>query len=392
MSDIRLESRRMIERLISHDTTSRNSNLDLISFIADYLSELGVESELVHSPDQRKANLYATLGPADRGGIALSGHTDVVPIDGQDWSQDPWSLTERDGRLYGRGTCDMKSFVALCLVYAPEFLKHARNLPVHFCFTYDEEIGCVGVGPLLDHLARKEIRPRCAIIGEPTGMHVVNAHKGRLGFKCHVRGHECHSSLAPQGVNAIQYAARLINRLVEMGRLKAEQGPFDHDYDIPFSTVHVGTIEGGTAVNIVPRDCSFEFEFRCLPGDDPRLLFNDLKGYADKELEPEMQAIAAETGITFVQGATFAGLDTPDDHEVVTLAKSLAEMNSTAKVAFGTEAGQIAARDIPAVVCGPGFIEQAHKPDEFISLEQVARGEAFMERLLKKLDDAPTTS
>ncbi|MGM0560743.1 MAG: acetylornithine deacetylase [Pseudomonadota bacterium] len=385
MPEIRPETRSMIERLIAYDTTSRNSNLELIHFIANHLADLGVESELVHSEDKRKANLYATLGPQDRSGIALSGHTDVVPVDGQDWSQDPWTVSERDGLLFGRGTSDMKSFVALCLAYAPDFLEHVNEIPIHLCFTYDEEIGCVGVGPLLDHLAQKEVRPRCAIIGEPTGMQVVNAHKGRLGFTCHVRGHECHSSLAPQGVNAVQYAARLINRLVEIGRIKAEEGPFDHDYDVPFTTVHVGTIQGGTAVNIVPKDCSFEFEFRCLPGDDPRVLFNDLKGFAESDLEPEMKAIAAETGIVFEQGATFAGLDTPEDHEVVTLTKALAEANSTTKVAFGTEAGQIAERDIPAVVCGPGHIAQAHKPDEFISLEQLVKGEVFMKRLVKRL-------
>src|SRR5690625_3813679 len=210
MTQVSAASRDMIERLIAFDTTSRNSNLEMILFIRDYLAELGVDSELVHDQSGTKANLYATLGPADRPGIALSGHTDVVPVDGQDWTCDPWAVLEKNGRLYGRGTCDMKSFIAVCLAYAPRFLQQAKAMPVHFCFSYDEEVGCLGVRPLLAYLAEKPVRPRMAIIGEPTSMRVVNAHKGKLSMIAHLHGLECHSSLAPQGVNAVEYAARLI--------------------------------------------------------------------------------------------------------------------------------------------------------------------------------------
>lgn len=378
-------SREMIERLIAFDTTSRNSNLDLIHFIRDYLGDLGVESEMVYDESGAKANLYATLGPADRPGIALSGHTDVVPIDGQAWTRDPWLVSEEDGKLFGRGTCDMKSFIAVCLAYAPRFLEQAKATPVHFCFSYDEEVGCLGVRPLLAHLAQKPVRPRMAIIGEPTGMRVVNAHKGKLSHRCHVHGFECHSSLAPHGVNAIEYAARIIVMLSDMTRRKAAEGPYDHAYDVPYTTAHSGTIEGGTALNIVPKDCAFEFEFRYLPSEDPQALLQEVVDYARKELLPAMQAVYPQAAVDFEEVSSFSGLDIPDDHEVVQLAKALTGANSTTKVAFGTEAGLISDAGIPAVVCGPGGIEQAHKPDEFIALDQVALCEAFMDRLCERL-------
>jgi acetylornithine deacetylase len=375
----------MIRRLIGFDTTSRNSNLELIHWIRDYLKDLGVASELVYNDERTKANLYATLGPTDRPGIALSGHTDVVPIDGQDWTVDPWRISEADGRLFGRGTCDMKSFVAICLAYAPRFAEAKLSEPIHFAFSYDEEIGCVGVRPLIDHLAAKPIRPRMAIIGEPTDMKVINAHKGKLSHTCRVRGFECHSSLAPTGVNAIDYAARLIGKLIEMAEDKAANGPFDHDYDVPHTTIHTGVIEGGTALNIVPRDCSFDFEFRNLPIDDPQALMKQVTDYAEQVLVPKMRAVRPNTGIEFEFYSAFAGLDTPADHEVVQLAKALTGGNSTAKVAFGTEAGLISQSGIPSVVCGPGSIDQAHKPDEFVALEQLALCERFMERLIERL-------
>ncbi len=382
------ESRAMIERLIAFDTTSRNSNLELIHDVRDYLADLGVTSELVFEEERRKANLYATLGPTDRGGIALSGHTDVVPIDGQDWSSDPWTVTERDGRLYGRGTCDMKSFIAVALAYAPKFLEQNLETPIHFCFSFDEEIGCVGVRYLLDQLAAREVRPAACIIGEPTDMKVVNAHKGKFSMRCHVRGHECHSSLAPKGVNAVEMAARLVARLSDMARRKAERGPFDEAYDVPYTTIHTGVIEGGTALNIVPKDCAFEFEFRNLPEDDTAELLSEIRSYAHDELEPAMKAVAAETGFSWEDMACFPGLETPEDAEVVQLAKALAGSNDTGKVAFGTEAGLFHDYGIPVVVCGPGSIDQAHKPDEFITLEQVALCERFMTRLIDRVGAA----
>jgi len=385
MAQVSAASREMIERLIAFDTTSRNSNLEMIEFIRSYLNDLGVDSELVHDESGAKANLYATLGPADRGGIALSGHTDVVPVDGQDWSRDPWKVVEQEGKLYGRGTCDMKAFIAICLAWAPRFLESAKSMPVHFCFTYDEEVGCLGVRPLLAHLASKPVRPRMAIIGEPTSMRVVNAHKGKLSMRAHFHGLECHSSLAPHGVNAVEYAARLIVMLSDMGRRKGKEGPFDHAYDVPYTTAHTGTVEGGTALNIVPKDCQFDFEFRYLPMEDPQALLKEVVDHAREELLPQMQEVFPEAAIDFEEISAFSGLNIPDDHEIVQLAKALTGANSTTKVAFGTEAGLISDSGIPSVVCGPGDIAQAHKPDEFIALEQVAQCEAFMERLCERI-------
>lgn len=375
----------MIERLIAFDTTSRNSNLDLIHYVRDYLADLGVAVSLVHDAEGRKANLYATLGPGDRPGIALSGHTDVVPIDNQDWHRDPWQVSEHDGRLFGRGTSDMKSFIAVALAHAPRFLEGELETPLHLCFSYDEEVGCKGVPRLLDFLASQPVKPAMCVVGEPTEMKVVTGHKGKSSICCHVRGKEAHSSLAPYGVNAVNAAARVVGFIADLAARKAAEGPFDHDFDVPYTTVHTGTIEGGTQLNIVPGHCRFEFEFRYLPQDDPAALLDEVKRYAEAEVAPAMQAIDPATGFTWEQLSGFPGLDLAPDAEVITLAKALSGGNDTGKVAFGTEAGLFDHSGIPTVVCGPGSIDQAHKPDEFIALEQVALCERFMERLEERL-------
>lgn len=375
----------MIRRLVAFDTTSRNSNLALVEFVRDYLAGLGIESRLVYDEGGGKANLYATLGPDDRPGIALSGHTDVVPVDGQDWRTDPWQVTERDGRLYGRGTADMKSFLAVALAMAPEFLERGLKTPVHLVFSYDEEVGCVGVRRLLEVLRDMPIRPAACIVGEPTEMKVVVAHKGKKSVRCRVRGFECHSSLAPRGVNAIEYAAEVIAYLRRMAQRIAAEGASDPDYDIPHTTVHTGVVQGGTALNIVPKDCSFDFEFRYLPGDDPEALFDEVRRFAERELEPAMRAVAPNTGFSWEEISGFPGLDTPTDAEIVGLAKALSGSNATGKVAFGTEAGLFQSIGIPAIICGPGSIDQAHKPDEFVSLEQVALCERFLRRLMDRV-------
>ena len=375
----------MIRRLVAFDTTSRNSNLALVEFVRDYLAGLGIESRLVYDEGGGKANLYATLGPDDRPGIALSGHTDVVPVDGQDWQTDPWRVAERDGRLYGRGTADMKSFLAIALAMAPEFLERGLKTPIHLVFSYDEEVGCVGVRRLLEVLRDMPIRPAACIVGEPTEMKVVVAHKGKKSVRCRVRGFECHSSLAPRGVNAIEYAAEVIAYLRRMAQRIAAEGASDPDYDIPHTTVHTGVVQGGTALNIVPKDCCFDFEFRYLPGDDPEALFDEVRRFAERELEPAMRAVAPETGFSWEEISAFPGLDTPTDAEIVGLAKALSGSNATGKVAFGTEAGLFQSIGIPAIICGPGSIDQAHKPDEFVSLEQVALCERFLRRLMDRV-------
>ena len=387
-----VESIEMIRRLVAMDTTSRNSNLELIDFIADHLARLGVHGRLVHDESGRKANLYATLGPSDKPGIALSGHTDVVPIDGQKWNSDPWLLTEHDGRLFGRGTADMKAFLGILLVKAPEMLRREPTTPIHLVFTYDEEVGCLGVRSLLKVLRDLPVRPFACIIGEPTDMKVMVGHKGKMSLRCHVHGRECHSSLAPEGVNAIEYAAAVIGRLRAMAERMAREGPFDADFDVAHSTIHTGVVRGGTALNIVPKDCSFDFEFRYVPGVDPEALLAEVKSFAETELAPGMKAVAPEAGFTWEPISAFPGLDVPVESEIVAFVKSLTGANSVGKVAFGTEGGLFHEAGIPTVICGPGSITQAHKPDEFIEIDQIAQCEAFMDRLMDRLCRLPASA
>jgi acetylornithine deacetylase len=375
----------MIKRLVAFDTTSRNSNLELIDFVRNHLESEGIETILVPDETGKKANLYATVGPEDKPGIALSGHTDVVPVDGQDWSSDPWNLIERDGRIYGRGACDMKGFLGCVLSAVPQFRRTRLETPLHLLFSFDEEVGCIGVRRALKVIADLPIRPRGCIIGEPTSMQVAIAHKGKKSVRAHVHGKECHSSLAPQGVNAVEYAAEAIAFLKQMGRRFAAEGPFDRDYDVPHTTVHTGVIQGGTALNIVPKDCHFDFEFRHLPVQDPEKLYAEFMAFVEGELLPQMRKVAPETGFGFEPLSTLPGLDTSEDAEITTLAKGLTLANGTTKIAFGTEGGLIQNIDIPTVVCGPGSIEQAHKPDEFCPIDQIAQCDAFIERLRGKL-------
>ncbi len=379
------ETRRILADLIAFDTVSRNSNLALIDYVRALLAEIGVDSELTHDDAGRKANLYATIGPKDRSGIALSGHTDVVPVDDQTWASDPFELREADGKLYGRGTADMKGFLAAVLAHAPAFANARLSEPVHLCFSYDEEVGCLGVQKLLAPLLRRDVRPRAAIIGEPTGMEVINAHKGKLSMRAEVTGLACHSAYAPDGVNAALAAARLAVKLGELAARKITHGPFDPAYDVAHTTVHVGVLEGGTALNIVPSSAKLDFEVRNLPDDDPHALVQEAIDYARREIEPAMQAVHAEAGFSFAELSHFPALDTDPGHEVVVLAKALAEKNATGKVAFGTEAGRFKEAGIPAVVCGPGLIAQAHKPDEFVALDQLAACERFLAGLLDRL-------
>ena len=382
--DSRPISQDMIETLIGFPTVSRDSNLDLIHFIRDTLAKHGVEALIVPDETGRKANLYATLGPTDRPGICLSGHTDVVPVDGQDWDTDPFQAVERNGRLYGRGTADMKGFVAIALAMVPTFLARDLATPIHLAFSYDEEVGCLGVRRLLTRLEAMPIKPSACIVGEPTSMKPVTGHKGKRSVRTHVRGLECHSSLAPQGVNAVQYAADAIAFLHRMARDKRDNGPFDEAFDPPYTTVHTGTVRGGTALNIVPRDCVFEFEVRHLPGEDPLQLIGQFQSYVRETLEPEMRETDPNAGFRFEEMSAFAGLDTEEEEPVVTLAKALAGANDTGKVAYGTEGGLFQKAGVPTVICGPGSIEQAHKPNEFVAIDQIRRCEDFMHRLAER--------
>lgn len=374
----------MLRRLVAFDTTSRNSNLELIDFVRNHLDGFGIASQLVPDATGKKANLYATIGPQDVPGICLSGHTDVVPVDGQNWSSDPWQITEKDGLLYGRGTCDMKGFLAVVLSWVGKFAAGELKTPAHLLLSYDEEVGCLGVRGALAKLKEMEIKPKGCLIGEPTDMKVSTAHKGKKSMRCHVHGHECHSSLAPKGVNAVEYAAEVIAYLKSMARRFEAEGPYDPDYDVAWTTVHTGIVQGGTALNIVPKDCRFDFEFRHLPQVDPESLLAEVQGFAAK-LEAEMKKVAPDSGFSWQQISAFPGLNTPEGAEITVLAKALAQANATTKVAFGTEAGLIQQAGIPAVICGPGSIDQAHKPDEYVALSQLALCEAYMDRLDARL-------
>ena len=375
----------LLARLVAFNTTSPNSNLALIEWVRDYLAGLGVESELVLSADRAKANLYATVGAADRPGIMLSGHTDVVPVDGQDWRSDPFALVERDGLVYGRGTSDMKGFIAVVLAQAPAFVERQLKTPIHLAFSYDEEVGCLGVRRLIDRLRQLPVKPAACIVGEPTEMKVVRAHKGKLSFACEVQGFECHSSLAHTGVNAVEYAAEIVALLRRMARERREKGPFDQGYAPPYTTIHTGLIQGGTALNIVPKDCRFEFEWRYLPDDDRDALFEQVRHLAEDVLAPEMRAVHGDAGIRLTELSDMPGFDTPEDAEITTLVKALAGANDAGKVSFGTEAGLFNDADIPTIICGPGNVEQAHKPNEFVSRAQLAACEGFLGRLLDRL-------
>jgi len=376
----------LVRKLISYDTTSRNSNLELIAFVQGYLTDLGIDSTLVHNEGNSKANLYATLGDPTQSGIMLSGHTDVVPVDGQAWDSNPFEVIEQGSRLYGRGTSDMKSFIAVTLAMLPAFKARGLATPLHIALSYDEEIGCIGVRRMIDMINTLPVKPAMAIIGEPTSMQVIVGHKGKRSYRGTVRGLEAHSSLAPTGVNAIEYAAELISYLKSMARRIASEGPFDPLYDVTHTTVHTGTIQGGTALNIVPRECSFDFEFRYIEGDDPDMIEAEIRSHVSEKLEPPMHQIDPHSGIDIECINDMPSLDLGADDDIVTFVKALAGRNDHAKVAFGTEAGLFQKRSgIPAVVCGPGDINQAHKPNEFIELDQITECEKFMGRLMDRI-------
>jgi acetylornithine deacetylase len=383
---IKAETWEIIRRLIAFDTTSRDSNLGLIEWVRDWLRSHGVESRLTYDAAERKANLFATIGDGAKPGIVLSGHTDVVPVDGQPWDTNPFEATIRDDRIYGRGSADMKSFIATALAMTPRFLEAELAAPVHLALSYDEELGCLGVRGLLQDLARNGIAPAGCIVGEPTAMQPVIANKGQRAYRCCVRGREAHSSLTPRGVNAIEYAAKLVVFIRHLADRMRDLEARDNAFDVPFTTLQTGVITGGTASNIVPRDCEIHFEFRYLPGADPDSIEAEIKGYAERVLVPEMRAVDPAAGMTFETKAEIPGLDMTEQDRLTGLAKALARNETVGKVAYATEAGLFQRAGIPSIICGPGSIEQAHKPNEFIALAQVALCESFVERLLAELE------
>lgn len=376
----------MIEKLVSFNTTSRLSNLELINFISDYLATLGVEANLIHDAGGEKANLYATIGPSDVPGVVLSGHTDVVPVDGQAWDTDPFAVIEKDGKLFGRGTSDMKSFIAIALALAPEFAKTKLKTPIHFALSFDEEVGCLGAPLMIEKMDQFSAKPRAVIVGEPTNMSVVNAHKGVCSFHTTVHGLERHSSEIDRGVNAVAYAAELVHFLSGVAEeMRDHRAQPESGFNPPYTTVHVGTIQGGTAQNIVPLHCTFSWEYRLMPGEDLSAIRNRFQTHVDEVVLPKMHAVDDTTGIETEVRAFVPGLAPEEGSTAEALVLALARKNTTEVVAYGTEAGQFQAAGNPVVVCGPGSIAQAHKPNEFIELSEVRACEQFMRRLLSEV-------
>ena len=373
-------SRGILARLVAFDTTSRNSNLPLLDYVEDYLKGHGVVSRRVSRSSEPKANLFATIGPEGPGGIILSGHTDCVPVDGQEWSSDPFVLTERDGRLFGRGSADMKGFLACVMAVVPEIMKRPLSRPVHIAFSYDEEVGCTGVLDLIADLKGRGFAAGMCLVGEPTGMELVIGHKSGRSYRCHVTGLEAHSSLAPRAVNAIEYAARLIAGISDIARELAK-GLSDDDYDLPHATISTGLIEGGTGINIVPNHCRFTFEYRMLPGQDADAVFARIKAMA-YALQSEMRELHPAAAITFEKVYDYPSHAIAANAPAVKTMTMLLGSNRLAKVAYGTEAGLLQeGLSVPTVICGPGDIAVAHKPDEFVTLDQLRRCEALLGRL-----------
>ena len=380
LPDVSPRALELIQALVRMNTVSDNSNLELIHFVRDELARLGVASRITTNAGKTKANLFATLGEGKPAGIILSGHTDTVPWDGQDWTLDPLSAALEDGRLYGRGSCDMKGFIGMALAHAGDFLNSRAPFAVHLALSYDEEVGCLGVRELIADMKDAGIAPLACIVGEPTNMVPAIAHKGVYRYKCCVRGKEAHSSLTPQSVNAIEMAARVVGKLRDMAEGFEAREPRYEGFDVPFSTASVGQFHGGIADNVVPRDAEFRYEFRNLPTADALAMQQEIRAYADR-VQPAMQQVSPDAGFSFETICEVPAFLGSAGDEVTRLAQRLAGTQETTLVAFGTEAGIFKDAGIPTVVCGPGSITQAHQPDEFVSLEQLARCQAFMKGL-----------
>jgi acetylornithine deacetylase len=378
-----LSPRDLLSKLVSFPTVSRDSNLELVDWVAEYLASHGIDSARDHDETGKKASLFAHVGPEEEGGIVLSGHTDVVPVDGQNWDTDPFHVTEKDGKLFGRGTCDMKGFDALAIWSVVEAKRRGVSRPMQLALSRDEEIGCVGAPPMIEAMAGLP-RASMAIIGEPTDMGIINGHKGGTGFDLHFRGFEVHSSLQDRGVSAIMEGARLIQWCNEQNALSVANADPNSPFDPPFSTLHVGMIEGGTAHNITAKDCFFVLSLRALPTES-------VKEWREKilaeiaRIEAGMKAIHPDAEIRVNPRWDVPGLREEDGGEAETMVRKLTGLNSSGVVSFGTEAGQFQAAGYSAVVCGPGSIEQAHQANEYITLDQFRQGQAFMEKLLSEV-------
>jgi acetylornithine deacetylase len=380
-----MNTREMLAQLVGFRTVSKDTNLDCIGFIRGYLAEHGITSTLVPSPDGIKANLFATIGPAGPGGIVLSGHTDVVPVEAQTWTSDPWTLTEREGRLYGRGTCDMKGFVAIALTAAVAASRRTLTRPLHLALSYDEEVGCLGAPHLVNAMADCIDMPEAVIVGEPSNLRVVTGHKSSLSFFTEVTGHTVHASEVHRGVSAVMVAARLINWFDDTMARNRVAADSTVQFDPPYTTLHCGQVRGGTAANIVASFCDFVSDVRAIPTEDPWDFRHRYEAYIREEIEPAMQAIAPESGVRIVQRGFVPGLRPDVRNPAELLVRRATGDNATHVVSYGTEAGIFQTVGWPTVVCGPGSIAQAHQADEFITVEQMEAGERFVASLVRTL-------
>ena len=384
MSSTRMNSETILARLIAFNTTSTTSNLELIDFVRNLLEDHGARSQLVHNDDHSCANLYATIGPDQVGGVMLSGHTDVVPTTGQDWNSDPYQMQTGDELLTGRGACDMKGFIACVLAALPLIREKPLHTPLHLAFSYDEEIGCVGAKRLVETMAGFDVKPRIGLIGEPTDMAMVLGHKGKVSYRVTVTGLSCHSAYISNGVNAVEYAAELIAFIRSMNQ-RVQQQQLDQSYSVPYSTFHVGNIRGGTALNIVPKQCQFEFEIRNLPQQDIDTLVHDIRHYASDVLLTDMLARYPEASIEFDELSYYPGLHTDPASAVIACTRAINPIDRIGdNVSFGTEAGLFDDIGINCLVCGPGSIDQAHKPDEFVRREQLRYCDQMLENLVHR--------
>ncbi|MEO3414786.1 acetylornithine deacetylase [Roseovarius sp. CAU 1744] len=376
----------ILSRLIAFDTVSRNPNMELMAYVRDLLAEAGVGSTLIPNAEGTKANLLATIGPSDTGGVMLSGHTDVVPVDGQDWTRPPFELTVADGRYYGRGTTDMKGFVACALAAGLKAAQRQLKSPLHLAFSYDEEIGCQGVRSMIDLLQDAPVRPAMCIVGEPTSLSVATGHKGKIALRARCVGREGHSALAPLAMNALHLGCDLVQVLRDVQAELRDNGVQDGDYDVPYTTVHAARMTGGVALNIVPNLCEVDFEIRNLAQDDPQAILSDIRTRAGA-IVAAVKDHAPEAAIEFDISFSYPGLDTSRTADVVNFVQSLTGVNSTNKVAFGTEGGLFSQElDIPTVICGPGSMMQGHKPDEYVEISQIERCDAMLDVLLDRLE------
>ena len=375
------DAKEMMARLIAFDTTSDKPNLDLIANVKDYLEGLGVECHLTPDDDGEKASLFATIGPRDKPGIALSGHTDCVPVEGQPWDTNPFEMTEKDGRLYGRGTCDMKGYVAMCLAMVPAFLEKPLATPIHLALSYDEEVGCTGVRPMIERLGRDLPMPSAVLVGEPTMMEVVDAHKGLCDFKTIITGFEAHSSMDVAGGNSIFAASRFLGELMRLREVYVEKGDPTGRFTPGYSSVHVGLISGGSASNIVPRHCEIDWEVRMVRSEDARDIAAAATRYADEHIVPGLKAVSEATGIETIEILESPPLTPDPGSHAEVLAKRLAGSNATGAVSYATEAGLFQQSGLPTIVCGPGSVEQAHKPNEYLAVSQIDSCMAFLHRL-----------